>query len=172
MDHRNSVTVNGDCTIHVVTGEGQICVGAWTGHDHIERGPLTWDRYYCDFPGGDAHQLYRSIRRLLDLPGDTRLYMCHDYPPAGREAAWQTTVAEQRRAKGMTDRVMPVRRLHVRQPVFDLHRGPEMIDGSAELPTARVDLPEQRVRQKDPREDDKDRLSPPGPRIVDHCCGW
>lgn len=52
----------------------------------------------CDFPGGDAHQLYRSIRRLLDLPGDTRLYMCHDYPPAGREAAWQTTVAEQRRA--------------------------------------------------------------------------
>ncbi|KOQ42441.1 beta-lactamase, partial [Achromobacter xylosoxidans] len=37
-------------------------------------------------------------RRLLDLPGDTRLYMCHDYPPAGREAAWQTTVAEQRRA--------------------------------------------------------------------------
>ncbi|CUJ17923.1 MBL fold metallo-hydrolase [Achromobacter xylosoxidans] len=52
----------------------------------------------CDFPGGDAHQLYRSIRRLLDLPGDTRLYMCHDYPPAGREAAWQSTVAEQRRA--------------------------------------------------------------------------
>lgn len=52
----------------------------------------------CDFPGGDAHQLYRSIRRLLDLPGDTRLYMCHDYPPPGREAAWQTTVAEQRRA--------------------------------------------------------------------------
>lgn len=52
----------------------------------------------CDFPGGDAHQLYRSIRRLLSLPGDARLYMCHDYPPAGREAAWQTTVAEQRRA--------------------------------------------------------------------------
>ncbi len=52
----------------------------------------------CDFPGGDAHQLYRSIQRLLSLPADTRLYMCHDYPPAGREAAWQTTVAEQRRA--------------------------------------------------------------------------
>ncbi|WP_063581430.1 MBL fold metallo-hydrolase [Achromobacter ruhlandii] len=52
----------------------------------------------CDFPGGDAHQLYRSIRQLLSLPDDTRLYMCHDYPPAGREAAWQTTVAEQRRA--------------------------------------------------------------------------
>ncbi|CAB3928654.1 MBL fold metallo-hydrolase [Achromobacter deleyi] len=52
----------------------------------------------CDFPGGDAHQLYQSIQRLLGLPADTRLYMCHDYPPAGREAAWQTTVAEQRRA--------------------------------------------------------------------------
>ena len=52
----------------------------------------------CDFPGGDAHQLYRSIQRLLSLPAETRLYMCHDYPPAGREASWQTTVAEQRRA--------------------------------------------------------------------------
>ena len=52
----------------------------------------------CDFPGGDARQLYRSIRRLLDLPAATRLYMCHDYPPAEREARWQTTVAEQRQA--------------------------------------------------------------------------
>ena len=52
----------------------------------------------CDFPGGDAHQLYHSIQRLLSLPAETRLYMCHDYPPAGREASWQTTVAEQRRA--------------------------------------------------------------------------
>ncbi|MHC0510429.1 MBL fold metallo-hydrolase [Achromobacter aegrifaciens] len=52
----------------------------------------------CDFPGGDAHQLYRSIQRLLGLPAETRLYMCHDYPPAGRDASWQTTVAEQRRA--------------------------------------------------------------------------
>lgn len=50
----------------------------------------------CDFPGGDAHTLYRSMRKLLDLPGDTRLFMCHDYPPAGRAAAWETTVARQR----------------------------------------------------------------------------
>lgn len=50
----------------------------------------------CDFPGGNAHTLYRSIRRLLTLPPATRLFMCHDYPPAGREPAWQTTVAEQR----------------------------------------------------------------------------
>jgi glyoxylase-like metal-dependent hydrolase (beta-lactamase superfamily II) len=51
----------------------------------------------CDFPGGDAQQLYRSIKRLLSLPADTELYMCHDYPPAGREASWVTTVAEQRK---------------------------------------------------------------------------
>ena len=51
----------------------------------------------CDFPGGDAQQLYRSIKRLLSLPVDTQLYMCHDYPPAGREASWVTTVAEQRK---------------------------------------------------------------------------
>lgn len=50
----------------------------------------------ADFPGGDAQQLYRSIRRLLDLPPDTVIYVCHDYPPDSRQAAWQTTVAEQR----------------------------------------------------------------------------
>lgn len=50
----------------------------------------------CDFPGGDAQQLYHSIKRLLSLPVDTRLLMCHDYPPAGREASWSTTVGEQR----------------------------------------------------------------------------
>lgn len=40
--------------------------------------------------------LYRSIRRILDLPPETRMFVCHDYPPAGRAAAWDTTVAEQR----------------------------------------------------------------------------
>lgn len=49
----------------------------------------------CDFPGGDAHALYRSIRRLLALPPSTRLCICHDYPPEGRQPAWQTTVAAQ-----------------------------------------------------------------------------
>ncbi len=52
----------------------------------------------CDFPGGDARTLYRSIRRLLALPPGTRLHLCHDYPPARREAQWCTTVAEQRAA--------------------------------------------------------------------------
>ncbi|MBD8732563.1 MBL fold metallo-hydrolase [Pseudomonas sp. CFBP 13710] len=50
----------------------------------------------CDFPGGDAVQMYGSIKRLLSLPPQTTLFMCHDYPPADREASWITTVAEQR----------------------------------------------------------------------------
>ena len=50
----------------------------------------------CDFPGGDARQLYASMRKLLAFPGDTRLYVCHDYPPEGREAKCLTSVAEQR----------------------------------------------------------------------------
>ena len=52
----------------------------------------------ADFPGGDARQLYQSIRRLLELPGETRLFMCHDYKAPGRDTyAWETTVEEQRR---------------------------------------------------------------------------
>jgi glyoxylase-like metal-dependent hydrolase (beta-lactamase superfamily II) len=51
----------------------------------------------ADFPGGDAHRLYRSIQRLMALPSETRLFMCHDYKAPGRDAyAWETTVAEQR----------------------------------------------------------------------------
>jgi glyoxylase-like metal-dependent hydrolase (beta-lactamase superfamily II) len=51
----------------------------------------------ADFPGGDAHKLYRSIKRLLALPPDTRLFMCHDYKAPGRDTyAWETTVREQR----------------------------------------------------------------------------
>jgi glyoxylase-like metal-dependent hydrolase (beta-lactamase superfamily II) len=51
----------------------------------------------ADFPGGDARQLYRSIRKLLDLPPQTRLFMCHDYKAPGRDAyAWETSVAEER----------------------------------------------------------------------------
>jgi glyoxylase-like metal-dependent hydrolase (beta-lactamase superfamily II) len=52
-----------------------------------------------DFPGGCARQLYRSIQRLLSLPPETRLFMCHDYKAPGRDQfAWESTVAEQRRA--------------------------------------------------------------------------
>ncbi|MEX0729765.1 MAG: MBL fold metallo-hydrolase [Aquisalimonadaceae bacterium] len=62
----------------------------------------------CDFPGGDAATLYHSTRRLLELPDDTRLFMCHDYPGENRQYQCETTVAEQRRAN-----------IHVREGVSE-----------------------------------------------------
>ncbi|HZQ13106.1 MAG TPA: MBL fold metallo-hydrolase [Pseudolabrys sp.] len=63
----------------------------------------------ADFPGGDAHALYRSIRRILSLPPETRLFMCHDYKAPGRDQyAWETTVAEER-----------ARNVHVREGVSE-----------------------------------------------------
>ena len=50
----------------------------------------------CDFPGGDARTLYHSVRRLLEYPAKTRLFMCHDYPPDGRAPRAEISVAEQR----------------------------------------------------------------------------
>ena len=50
----------------------------------------------ADFPGGDARQLFRSIKRVLALPPEMRLFMCHDYGPGGRDIEWETTVAEER----------------------------------------------------------------------------
>ena len=50
----------------------------------------------CDFPGGDARSLYQSCQRLLELPDDTRVFVCHDYQPGGRDIAFESTVAEQR----------------------------------------------------------------------------
>ena len=50
----------------------------------------------CDFPDGDARTLFRSVKRLLSLPPETRLFMCHDYGPGGRAFRWETTVEEQR----------------------------------------------------------------------------
>ncbi|MDX8358071.1 MBL fold metallo-hydrolase [Sphingopyxis terrae] len=53
----------------------------------------------ADFPGGDARTLYRSIQRLLSLPGETRLFLCHDYKAPGRDSfAWETTIAAERTA--------------------------------------------------------------------------
>jgi glyoxylase-like metal-dependent hydrolase (beta-lactamase superfamily II) len=50
----------------------------------------------CDFPGGDAKTLYRSIQKILSYPGQTKLYMCHDYPPNNRPATGMTTVADEK----------------------------------------------------------------------------
>ena len=72
--------------------------------DAIQRAAFVGDTLFmpdygtarCDFPGGDARTLYRSIQRVLRLPPDTRLYMCHDYLPGGRELRYVSTVAEER----------------------------------------------------------------------------
>ena len=50
----------------------------------------------CDFPGGDAGTLYHSVQKILSLPPETRLFVCHDYPPTEREIRFESTVAEQR----------------------------------------------------------------------------
>jgi len=52
----------------------------------------------CDFPGGSVEQLFDSVQRIYALPASTRLFMCHDYQPGGRELRFVTTVAEQKRA--------------------------------------------------------------------------
>ena len=52
----------------------------------------------CDFPGGNAHQLFASIQKLLAFPASVKLYVCHDYPPEGRQSHCQTTVGEQRKS--------------------------------------------------------------------------
>lgn len=52
----------------------------------------------CDFPGGDAHTLYQSMKKILSFPPETRLFMCHDYPPNGRPVNFETTVAEQKKS--------------------------------------------------------------------------
>jgi len=92
----------------------------------------------ADFPGGDARQLYRSIRRLLDLPPNTRLFMCHDYKAPGRDAyAWESTVAEQRAGNR-----------HVRDGVseddFVVLRG----ERDATLPAPRLLLPSIQVNMR------------------------
>jgi len=80
-------------------GHTPACVTYLVGDDAFVGDTLFMPDYgsaRCDFPGGDAAALYRSIRTLLALPPHTRLHLCHDYPPDGRAPAWVTTVAEQR----------------------------------------------------------------------------
>jgi len=79
----------------------------------------------ADFPGGDARTLYRSIKRILALPGDTRLFMCHDYAPNGREILWESSVAEQR-----------ARNIHVKDTVSE-----EQFVRTREARDATLDMP-------------------------------
>ncbi|MBB5690457.1 MBL fold metallo-hydrolase [Roseomonas alkaliterrae] len=81
-------------------GHTPACVAYRIGDDVFVGDTLFMHDYgtaRADFPGGDARMLYRSIKRLLALPPETRLWMCHDYKAPGRDTyAWQSTVAEQR----------------------------------------------------------------------------
>lgn len=80
-------------------GHTPACVTYLVGDDAFVGDTLFMPDYgsaRCDFPGGDARVLYRSIRKVLSLPPGTRLHMCHDYLPGGRPARWEATVAEQR----------------------------------------------------------------------------
>jgi glyoxylase-like metal-dependent hydrolase (beta-lactamase superfamily II) len=94
----------------VALGELQIKVVATPGHTNDSVSYLIGDAIFvgdtlfmpdcgsarCDFPGGDAQQLYRSVQWMYSLPPQTRMFVCHDYPPGGREARFVTSVAEQR----------------------------------------------------------------------------
>jgi glyoxylase-like metal-dependent hydrolase (beta-lactamase superfamily II) len=91
-----------DVTVLHVPGHTPACVAYVIG-DAVFVGDTMFMPDYgtarADFPGGDARTLYRSIRRILSLPPETRLFMCHDYLPQGRDRhVWESTVAEQRRS--------------------------------------------------------------------------
>ena len=88
----------------------------------------------CDFPGGDASALYRSIKRLLTLPDETRVFVCHDYQPDDREIRFETTILDQRE-----------RNIHVNQNVT-LESFVQMRNSrDAELATPRLMLPAMQV---------------------------
>jgi glyoxylase-like metal-dependent hydrolase (beta-lactamase superfamily II) len=89
-----------DITILSVPGHTPADVAYWIG-DAVFVGDTLFMPDYgtarCDFPGGSARQLHESIGRLLTLPADTRMFLCHDYKAPGRDVfAWETSVAQQR----------------------------------------------------------------------------
>ena len=101
----------------------------------------------ADFPGGDAHTLYRSARRILALPAQTKMFVCHDYPPEGRPPAWETTVAAQRASN-----------IHVHEGVSEdeFVKMREARDATLEVPTLILPSIQVNIRagQLPPAEDD------------------
>jgi glyoxylase-like metal-dependent hydrolase (beta-lactamase superfamily II) len=91
---------NLDATVLHVPGHTPACLAYVIGDTVFPGDTLFMPDYgtaRCDFPGGDAHRLYRSIKRLMLLPGEARMFMCHDYKAPGRDDyAWETTVAAER----------------------------------------------------------------------------
>lgn len=91
----------GDINIEVLFSPGHTpaCVSYIIGDSVFVGDTLFMPDYgtaRCDFPGGDAAQLYKSIRKILSLPPETKLFTCHDYGPNGRDYAWKSNVAEQK----------------------------------------------------------------------------
>ena len=91
----------GELLVRVVhtPGHTPACLSYVIGQDVFVGDTLFMPDYgtaRCDFPGGDAAALYRSIRKILSLPNETRLHLCHDYPPASRGPMWVSSVIEQR----------------------------------------------------------------------------
>lgn len=88
-----------DVEVMHTPGHTPACLTYIVGQDAFVGDTLFMPDYgtaRCDFPGGDAATLFRSIRKVLSLPPETRLHLCHDYPPDDRAPEWETTVAEQR----------------------------------------------------------------------------
>lgn len=88
----------------------------------------------CDFPGGDAKTLYASVHRILGLPPETRLFMCHDYPPQDRPVVFETTVAEQR-----------AKNIHVRDGISEIQFVEMRTRRDATLPMPVLILPSVQV---------------------------
>lgn len=84
----------------------------------------------CDFPGGNAHKLYDSIQRIFALPAQTRVFLCHDYPPADREPAAQTSVAAEEASN-----------VHVRKGVSEADFVKMRTERDASLPEPKLILP-------------------------------
>jgi glyoxylase-like metal-dependent hydrolase (beta-lactamase superfamily II) len=105
----------------------------------------------CDFPGGDPRQLYRSIRRLFELPDDTRLFLCHDYKAPGRdEFRWETTVGAERRENVHVHEGVTENEFVAMRTARDLTLGmPKLI-----LPSVQVNM---RAGRMPPPEDDGKR---------------
>lgn len=88
-----------DVSVMYTPGHTPACLTFLVGQDAFIGDTLFMPDYgssRCDFPGGDPVALYRSIQKILALAPDTRLHLCHDYPPEGRAPMWRTTVMEQR----------------------------------------------------------------------------
>jgi glyoxylase-like metal-dependent hydrolase (beta-lactamase superfamily II) len=100
----------------------------------------------ADFPGGDARALYRSTKRILELPGEMRLFMCHDYGPNGREIRWETTVADERQhnihVKDGTSEDVFVQMREARDATLDM---PRLI-----IPSLQVNMKAGRLPEPDP----------------------